>query len=409
MVNLLRKMFIKNYENVKEEKVRLAHGKLASFFGIISNLILFVIKLFAGIISSSISIIADSINNLSDMGSSVITLVGFKLASAPADNEHPYGHQRMEYISGLIVSIIIMFVGGSLLFSSIEKIIGYAPVEIDKLVIYISIGILSVSILIKLLQSIFNRKMGKIINSLALEATSKDSLNDCFSTLALLIGNIILLFVPNMPFSLDGVLGILVSLFIIYSGIKLIKETIDPLIGVSTDAEFIKNILNVIKEEPLVLGYHDPVCHMYGPTKCFMTIHVEVDANQKMLIVHDAIDNLEKKVFDDFGVELTIHMDPIDIDNEETNDLRRRVKEAVKEIDEQLSIHDFRIVAGLTHTNIIFDLVRPYKYRLNDGEILKLLQKKIQDDNKAYYFVVHFDNQFVKSEEMNKEFEKEKE
>ena len=290
MVNFLRKLFIKDYNNVKDPKVREKHGKLASFVGVFSNLFLFIIKLFAGILSGSIAIIADSINNLSDMGSSIITLVGFKLANAPADDDHPYGHQRIEYISGLIVSIIIIFVGGNLLLTSIEKIMNYTPEVVENTTLYISMGILGVSILIKLWQSIFNKKVGKIINSLALEATSADSRNDCISTLVILLGNIALLIWKDIPFSLDGVLGILVSLFIIIAGINLIKETVDPLIGVSVESEFVKNIVEDIKKNKVVLGLHDLVCHMYGPTKCFMTIHVEVDSKADLMATHDAID-----------------------------------------------------------------------------------------------------------------------
>ena len=404
MVNILRKIFIKNYNNIQEEHVRVGHGKLAGFFGIFSNMILFVIKLIAGILSASISIIADSINNLSDMGSSIITLVGFKLASAPADEEHPYGHQRIEYITGLVVSIIILFVGGSLLLSSIQKMINYEPMYIEKKILYISIGILSVSILLKIWQAYFNFKIGKIIHSVALKATSKDSLNDCISTSALLIGNIVLLFIQDIPFSLDGLLGILVSLFIIISGFKLIKETIDPLIGVSTNEEFVQKVIELLKSDTVVLGYHDLACHMYGPTKCFMTIHVEVDANQKILDVHDSIDNLERKVHEQFGIDLTIHMDPIVIDNEVINDLRQRVKGAIKEIHPKLSMHDFRVVVGTTHINIIFDLVRPYKFEISDETILRGLQEKIADDTTTYYFVIHFEHQFGELEDISEEY-----
>ena len=404
MVNILRKIFIKNYNNIQEEHVRVGHGKLAGFFGIFSNMILFVIKLIAGILSASISIIADSINNLSDMGSSIITLVGFKLASAPADEEHPYGHQRIEYITGLVVSIIILFVGGSLLLSSIQKMINYEPMYIEKKILYISIGILSVSILLKIWQAYFNFKIGKIIHSVALKATSKDSLNDCISTSALLIGNIVLLFIQDIPFSLDGLLGILVSLFIIISGFKLIKETIDPLIGVSTNEEFVQKVIELLKSDPVVLGYHDLACHMYGPTKCFMTIHVEVDANQKILDVHDSIDNLERKVHEQFGIDLTIHMDPIVIDNEVINDLRQRVKGAIKEIHPKLSMHDFRVVVGTTHINIIFDLVRPYKFEISDEANLRGLQEKIADDTTTYYFVIHFEHQFGELEDISEEY-----
>lgn len=398
MVNFLRKLFIKDYNDIQNNNVREAHGKLAGFFGVVSNFILFGVKFFAGIISSSISIIADSINNLSDMASSIITLIGFKLANAPADEEHPYGHQRLEYITGLIVSIIIIFVGGNLLITSIDKIMNFEHIEIPREALIISIIILSCSIIVKFIQAFVNKRIGTIINSVALEATAKDSLNDCLSTGTLLVGNIFLLFFPNLNFSLDGVLGVLVSLFIIIAGIRLIKETIDPLIGVSTDSKLVKEIIDVIKEDEYVLGYHDIVCHMYGPTKCFMTIHVEVDANQSMLEVHDSIDNIERRIAEEFGVELTIHMDPIQIDNEEINILRKRVVDFLLELDPVLSMHDFRVVIGPTHTNLIFDVVKPFKFKLSEQDILKRLQESIKDDDKQYYFVVHFDNNYMKVE-----------
>lgn len=404
MITFLRKLFIKDYENISDSKVREAHGKLASFVGVFSNLFLFIFKLFAGVISSSVSIIADSINNLSDMGSSIITLVGFKLANAPADEDHPYGHQRIEYISGLIVAIIIIFVGGNLLITSVEKIFNYEVVHTENNILFISIAILSISILVKLWQSLFNRKVGKIINSLALEATADDSRNDCISTGVILLGNIVLLFYKDFPFSLDGAMGILVSLFILYSGVNLIKETMNPLIGATVENEFVKNIIDFIKKEPAVLGIHDPVCHMYGPTKCFMTLHVEVDAKQDMLEIHDVIDNIERSVLKEFGVELTIHMDPIQTDNEEINELRLRVKEAIKSISKRLSIHDFRVVVGPTHTNIIFDMVIPYKFEMKEEEIFKKLEELIYDEDKKYYFVIDVDREFVKDDNLNEEY-----
>ena len=396
MVNLLRKVFIKDYNNTKDAKVRENHGKLASFVGVFSNLVLFVIKLFAGILSGSIAIIADSINNLSDMGSSVITLVGFKLANAPADDEHPYGHQRIEYISGLIVSILILFVGGNLLLTSIDKIRNYEPQVVENMTMYITIGILSISILIKLWQSIFNKKVGKIINSLALEATAADSRNDCISTFVILLGNIALLIWKDIPFSLDGVMGILVSIFILIAGINLIKETIDPLIGASVENEFVHNIVEYIKNEEVCLGVHDLVCHMYGPTKCFMTIHVEVDYKADLMATHDAIDNIEKKVLEEFGVNLTVHMDPIQTDNEEVNKLRKIVTETIYGIDPILNIHDFRVVFGPTHTNILFDIVIPYKFKMSLNEILGVVREAIDDGKTVYNFVVEVDRNFVK-------------
>ena len=396
MVTFLRKLFIKDYENVHDEKVREAHGKLASFVGVFSNLLLFTIKMIAGLISGSVAIIADSINNLSDMGSSVITLVGFKLANAPADEEHPYGHQRIEYISGLIVAIIIIYVGGSLLITSVEKIFNYTPTTVDNNIIYITIGILAISILGKLWQSVFNKKVGKIINSLALEATAADSRNDSISTAVILLGTILMLIFKDIPFSLDGVMGILVSLFILYSGFKLIKETMDPLIGVTSEHEYVQAILNFIEGYDVCLGTHDVMCHMYGPTKCFMTVHVEVDANGDILKVHDEIDNIEKAVYNQFGALVTIHMDPIQTDNEEINELKKRVEKAIFEIDNNLSFHDFRVVIGPTHTNILFDIVVPFKYTLCKDEIIEKLSEKIKDEGKQYYFVIEVDHKFVK-------------
>lgn len=396
MVTFLRKFFIKDYENVNDAKVRESHGKLASFVGVFSNLFLFIIKMIAGIISGSVAIIADSINNLSDMGSSVITLVGFKLANAPADEEHPYGHQRIEYISGLIVAIIIIYVGGNLLVTSVQKIFNYEPAIVNNNILYITIGILAISILIKLWQSVFNKKVGKIINSLALEATAADSRNDSISTAVILLGTIAMLIFKNIPFSLDGIMGILVSLFILFSGIKLIKETMDPLIGVTSEHEYVQSILNFIEENDICLGTHDVMCHMYGPTKCFMTVHVEVDASGNMLEVHDEIDNIEKEVYNKFGALLTIHMDPIQTDNEEINDLKKRVKEAIFEIDCNLTFHDFRVVIGPTHTNILFDIVVPFKYKMCKEEIISKLNEKIHDEGKQYYFVIEVEHRFVK-------------
>jgi len=398
MVSFLRRIFIKDYENTKDEKVREAHGKLASFVGIVSNLVLFGIKLFAGIISGSVAIIADSINNLADMGSSVITLIGFKLANAPADEEHPYGHQRIEYVSGLIVAIIIIYVGGNLLVTSVEKIFNYTGGVIDNKVLYISIAILAISIFLKLWQSLFNHKVGKIINSIALEATAEDSRNDSISTAVILIGNIVLLFWKDMPFSLDGVMGVLVSLFILYSGIKLVKETIDPLIGVSADTDLVQNIVATIKEYPIVLGVHDLVCHMYGPTKCFMTVHVEVDYKSDIMATHDVIDNIEKRIFTDYGVFLTIHMDPIQTDDEKVNALREKIVNCIEEIDSRLSIHDFRVVTGPTHTNLIFDMVVPFKFKMSNEELLSIIEKSISDGVTKYYFVVEFDQSFIKND-----------
>lgn len=391
MVNLLRKIFIKNYNDVTSKTVRDSHGKLAAFVGIFSNLILFIIKIISGILSSSISIIADSINNLSDMGSSIITLVGFHLSSKPSDDEHPYGHERIEYICGLVVAIIILVVGFQLLLESINNIFNPQNVTYTTL----SIIILLISIFIKLWQSYFNRKIGKAINSVVLQATATDSLNDVISTFVILLGAIVHI---TLSISVDAYLGCLVSLFIIYSGIKMVKEAVNPLIGVSPNSIFVKNILDYVKKYKDVIGMHDLVCHMYGPTKCFMTLHVEVDARKDIIYLHDIIDNIEHQVKKKFGVDLVIHMDPIDLENAELKTLKNKVGTVLKEIDPNLSFHDFRIVAGHTHQNILFDVVIPRNYRYTDKDLAKILKEKIKSD-KNYNFIITTDfNYFINQE-----------
>lgn len=395
MINLLRKIFIKDYDNLNDSKVREKHGKLASFVGIFSNLILFIIKLVAGLLTASVAIIADSINNLSDMGSSIITLVGFKLAGMPADEEHPYGHQRLEYIAGLVVALIIIFVGISLFSTSFDKIINYVPAEINKTFLLISSGILVVSIMIKLWQSMFNKKMGKLISSVALEATAQDSRNDCISTGVVLLGNLVLLIFGNLSFSLDGVLGILVSVFIVIAGANLIKDTIDPLIGVSTDSSLISDIIKDIKSNEVVLGIHDVMCHMYGPTKMFMTLHCEVDSKGDIIVIHDHIDNIENEIYNKYGVLLTIHMDPLDIHDEEANKLKEEIKVIVNNIGDELDMHDFRVVRKLSKSTILFDVVVPYNYKYTNEEITKKIEEEFFKNHKDYVFLIHFDNIYV--------------
>lgn len=386
MITLIRKKFIKDYQNVKKKEVRNAHGKMAGIIGIISNFFLFGIKLFAGIISGSISIIADSINNLSDMGSSIITLIGFKLSNKPADKEHPFGHERIEYIVGLIVSIIILFVGGQFLYTSILKIINKSDIKIN----YISLIILGVSIFIKLWQSLMYKKVGKIIDSVSLQATSIDSRNDCISTLVVLLGcGIFLLFDINV----DGYFGVLVSLFIIYSGIELIKETASPLIGQSLDKETVELIISEIKKYEYVLGVHDVVCHSYGPTKKFMSIHAEVPAKENILILHDQIDIIESEISSKYDIELIIHMDPIENDNEEVLKLKEQFIGYLTEISPQLHLHDFRMVDRRSCKNIIFDIVIPYNFNIKNEDILNILEERIKEEGE-YNLVINFDNDY---------------
>lgn len=395
MVNLLRKLFIKNYDDVKNQHVREAHGKMSSLVGVVSNLFLFAIKLVAGLFSKSLSIIADSVNNLSDMGSSVVTLIGFRMSNKPADKEHPYGHQRIEYIAGLIVSIIIIFVGGSLLVTSVEKIFNYQYEEIPEYISYISIGILAISILVKIWQALFNKKVGKLIDSVALEAVASDSRNDVIATSAILIGTIIMLFVKNIPFSIDGILGVLVSLFIIISGIKMIKETTDPLIGCSVPYEYVSEVVSYVKMNSYVLGVHDVVCHNYGPTKVFMTLHAEVDSKGDILTIHENIDNIESEVNKKYGIELTIHMDPIEIDNEELNHIRDIIELSISKLNKKIYFHDLRIVIKSDISTILFDVVVPYNYELSNDEIKEILTNDINSGEKKYNVIIHFDNMYT--------------
>lgn len=402
MINFLRKLFIKNYNNTNDEKVRADHGKLAALIGIFSNFLLFLIKMIIGIISFSVSIIADSINNLSDMATSIATLVGFHIASRPADKEHPYGHERIEYITGLIVSVFIIFIGGILGFTSILKIINYKVEDIDYIVTYISIGILVFAIILKVLQCICYRSIAKIISSPALKAAAADSLNDCISTGAVLIGTVIILILSiikiDVPFSIDGILGVLVSLFVIVSGIKLVKDEIDPLIGVPVSNDYVKQINEYIKSFDVVLGTHDIMCHMYGPTKCYMTIHVEVDSRGNVVEIHDKIDEIETSVKEKFNVILTIHMDPVIIGNPEIDMIKEIVDERLKQIDDKLNFHDLRLVKKNIST-VIFDIVVNFDFRFTEKELETIIEDYLyQKTNNRYVVIINYDHSFVESE-----------
>ena len=388
MVNLLGKLFIKNYKNIEEASVRTAYGTMAGIFGIITNLILVIIKLFIGILSLSISIIADAINNLSDMGSSLLTIIGFKISNKPADKDHPYGHQRVEYIISLIIAMIIAFVGLELFTTSIKKII--TPDEIRfELITFIILGI---AIVLKALQGLFYLSASKKINSLSLKASAKDSINDCISTTAVLIGTIISKFTG---YNVDGIVGVLVSGFIMYSAIMLIKETMSPLIGEKPDPELVEKVSRTVLSYPKILGIHDMITHLYGPSKVFISLHAEVDANENVLSSHDLIDNIEQDIKNQFGIELVIHMDPIETNNIELNNASIIVREVLKEIDPTLRFHDFRMVKGETHTNFIFDVVAPFNFRIKDEDLVEIIKQKVREKNEKYRCVILIDKDYV--------------
>lgn len=391
MIEWLSKRFIKNYDKTNDPQVREKYGNFAGIIGIISNCVLVIIKIILGLLSGAISIIADAINNLSDMATSIITIVGFKLSSKPADDEHPFGHERIEYIMGLIISFIILFIGIELGRTSIDKIIN--PTPLDKTFIWITLSGLIVAIIIKIWQGLVYRKISKKIDSIALKASSQDSFNDVISTSAVLVGLILSHFVFH--FNLDGYLGIAVALFILYSGMSLVKSTIDPLIGALPDQELIKKISDDILNYEGVLGIHDLVCHMYGKTRCFITLHVEVSSKEDILISHDLIDNIEKDIKLKYNVEICIHLDPIELDNEELNTARNELDIIIPSIDKRLKYHDLRMVKGFTHTNLIFDVVKPFNYEIPDGKLKELIISKVQELHKDYLCVIEVEASYI--------------
>lgn len=388
MINRLVKMFIKDYQKTTSPVVRARYAVLAGTVGIISNLLLFIIKLIAGTLFNSIAVTADAVNNLTDAGSSIITLVGFKISGKPADDKHPYGHARAEYITGFMVSVVILLLGLELIKSSFIKIINPDPIKFS----YITVVVLVVSIFIKLWQGLFNKNLGKRINSTALEATSQDSINDVISTSAVLASAV---FARLTGIQVDGYMGVAVALFIIYSGIKLISETMNPLLGTAPDAGLISDIERKVLGYEGVLGIHDLVVHSYGADNYFASVHVEVPANRDILESHDLMDVIERDVFTDLNVNLVIHMDPLVTDDESVNILRKQVNDIIAQIDSELSMHDFRVVAGITNSNLIFDVVVPPAYKTGDTELRELIDTEIKKIDSTYNSVITLDRKYT--------------
>ena len=393
-MKLFRKAFIKNYENVTDPKVRNRYGVCAGIIGIVSNAILFVIKIVAGIIGGSITIIADAINNLSDAGSSVVTLVGFKLSSTPPDKDHPFGHARYEYVTGLLVSMMVLFLGIALLKSSIEKVISPTPVEVSVFT-YV---VLSISIVMKLVQMLVYTDFSKAISSNALKASAQDSRNDSLTTLAVLISTIIIDVCGdriNPKVSVDGIMGIAVSLFIIVSSVLLLKDAISPLLGEKPPKELVDKITAKILSYDGVIGVHDLVVHSYGANHCFVVAHVEVPADVDIVKSHDVIDNIEHDMWNDMHVRLNIHMDPIDTKSKQLAHLKERVRMAVYALDPELSIPDFRMVNGDTHVNLVFDVVVPYDSKITLNDVHSACEKEFENDETKYYFVIDMDRKMA--------------
>lgn len=388
MISILSKLFIKNKEELSESKIRSAYGTLCCVVGIFLNIVLFGIKYFAGVISHSIAITADAFNNLSDAGSTVITLAGLRLAEKKPDKDHPFGHGRMEYLSGLAVSVIIILVGIELLGSSVDKIIN--PTEVDTSAA--AIVILVASILIKGYMFLYNRKVGKKINSAGMKATALDCIGDSVATFVVLISTIISYFTE---FKIDGWCGILVSLFIVYAGIRSVKETVNPLLGMPPEKEFIDEIERIVLSYDKIVGIHDLIVHDYGPGRVVVSLHAEVDGKENIYTLHDIIDNAENKLAEELGCMAVIHMDPIETDNAVTAKVRNDVAEAMKMLGENVTIHDFRMVPGDSHTNLIFDVVVPHEIKLSDREIKDKVHSIISEKFRYCNAVVNIDRPFV--------------
>lgn len=391
MVTFLRKLFIKNYQNVEDEKVREKHGVLASIIGIVFNTILFVIKLLIGIFTASMSIISDALNNMTDFGSSIVSLLGFKLAGKDADKEHPYGHQRIEYITGMITSFIIILVAGLLIYNSVLTLVNQDSSTSYSIRAFVILGI---SIVLKLILGFIYSGLGKAINSVALKANRQDSFNDAISTSIVLIASIIQYFFVDLWW-LDSSISILVALFILYSGIKMVKEIASPLIGEVPDFNLIQKIVKDIKSYDGVLDVHDVMFHSYGPTKTFMMCHVEVDGYKDMFKSHDLIDNIEKEISSKYKVLLTIHMDPVDTKSEEIPKLYEIIKKTLQNLDKNLSFHDLRVVSGPTHTNVIFDVAIPIGVKENKLTITKTLRAEIKKYDSKYNLAINFDDNYI--------------
>lgn len=388
MITFLMKLFIKNSGDVKNPEVRRKCGALCSAVGIGLNIFLFLGKYLAGVISGSIAIMADAFNNLSDAGSSLITLIGFKFAGMKPDKEHPFGHGRIEYISGLAVSLAIILMGIELARSSISKILSPTPVDISLL----SGGILVVSVAVKLYMCAYNRAVGRRIDSSAMKATAMDSLSDAVATSVVLLAMLVLHFTG---LNVDGWCGVMVALFILYAGWNAARDTMSPLLGQSPDPELIDEIREITLSYPQIVGIHDLVVHDYGPGRLMISLHGEVPGNGNIFELHDVIDQVERELKDKLGCEAVIHMDPIETDNEAVGVMRSEVAALVREVDREITIHDFRMVKGPTHTNLIFDAVVPYQFQLTDQEVTEEIEKRVQERWSNYYAVVSIDHSYV--------------
>lgn len=387
MISLLARLFLKP-EGRDGAALRKGYGILCGAVGIGLNVLLFLGKLFAGALSGSIAITADAFNNLSDAGSSFVTLLGFHLAGQAPDAGHPFGHGRFEYLSGLVVSMLILLMGFELLQSSVHKILNPAPVAFSWLIV----AILAVSIAVKLYMALYNRRLGKALKASAMLATAADSIGDSVATAAVLLATLVGHYTSLL---IDGWVGVAVALFILWSGVQSAKDTVDPLLGTPPSPELVARIRDLVLAHPTVIGLHDLIVHDYGPGRMMISLHAEVSAAENVLDLHDEIDNIERELEKELGCSAVIHMDPIVTDDGITEETRRRVEALVHCIDDAVSIHDFRMVAGPSHTNVIFDAVVPFHFRLSDEEVASKIKAAVQALDGSYYAVVNVERSYT--------------
>lgn len=387
ITNLLVKKFVRDYENVQDIKVRERYGVLSSFVGIVCNIILFSAKFIIGMFAHSIAIISDGFNNLSDCATCVVTMFGYKMAAKPADRDHPFGHGRMEYLTSLIISAVIMLVGCELLKTSVEKIVH--PEKVTFSVVALLVLILSIGM--KVWMGFFNRKLGKKVNSSIMLATSQDSFSDVFATLATLVALVASIW-TDLP--IDGIMGLVVSVLILRAGFEIMKDTTDQLLGTPADEELVEKLNEFVNARPVSKGMHDLIIHNYGPGNMIGSLHVEVDCREDIMEIHDAIDVLEHDIYEEFKIQMTIHMDPIDPDDEHTAQCKHMMNEILESIHEKLSLHDFRVVSGSTHTNLIFDVVIPYECEYSVEEIQERINEALKGKDTLYFTVITFDKTY---------------
>ena len=384
MTDLILRIFVRDHKNTEDPAVRDKCGRVAGAVGIVTNFLLFLMKIIVGTVFHSVSVTADAVNNLTDSGSSVVTLIGFKMASKPADEKHPFGHARIEYLSGVIVSFIVIFLGLQLGMSSIEKIL--TPEE--NALTPVALVVLVISILAKLWQCLFYRKVGRMIKSESVEATSKDSRNDVIATSVVLLGAVITMLTGV---NLDGYMGAAVALFIVFSGVQLTISTADPLLGQAPEGELVQTITEKMLSYPGIIGMHDLAVHNYGVGRCFASAHCEVDAKNDILVSHDLIDNIERDFSRDLGIHMVIHLDPVIVGDARTDALHCKMQSLVTALYPTVTIHDFRVIWGVTHSNIVFDAAVPFAVKDSDAVITQKLEAEIQKLDPDYRTVVTID------------------